>query len=102
MFFFLPKLSHFINFFYYLFKPNILLLYRKAYKCIKSCFLKRLKKLCYHDIDSKALYLTFKACKSAIGNKNLDYKLEATTDKQEALKDANSNINSISLILYFK
>ena len=58
--------------------------------------------ICLHDIDEVALNLTFQACKSAIENKKLDFTLESTLAREEALKDATFIINSIEITPRFK
>jgi len=58
--------------------------------------------ICLHDINTKMLQLTSKACKSAIERRNLDFVLETTTDRQEALKKATFIINSIEIPPRFK
>ncbi|MBD3195148.1 MAG: alpha-glucosidase [Candidatus Lokiarchaeota archaeon] len=50
-----------------------------------------------HDIDAKSLKIVEKACKSAIEEKELDFKLESTTEREEALNDATFIINSIEV-----
>ena len=50
-----------------------------------------------HDIDPENLQLTYKACKSAITQKNLNFKIEQTTDRAEALKNASFIINAIEI-----
>jgi alpha-galactosidase len=58
--------------------------------------------ICLHDINEKLLEFTSKACQSAIEKRNLDFKLESTTDRHEALKNANFIINSIEIPPRFK
>jgi alpha-galactosidase len=53
--------------------------------------------ICLHDIDGDNLELVHKACQSAIDKKKLDFTLESTTDRPEALKDANFIVNSIEI-----
>lgn len=53
--------------------------------------------VCLHDINSKNLDLAFKACQSAIDKKNFDIQLECTTNRKDALKNANFIINSIEV-----
>ena len=50
-----------------------------------------------HDINAKSLNLTYNACKDAIEEKNLNFTLEASTDRKEALKNATFIINSIEV-----
>ncbi|MFW9950340.1 MAG: hypothetical protein ACFFKA_09495 [Candidatus Thorarchaeota archaeon] len=58
--------------------------------------------ICLHDINQEALNLTFQACKSAIEERKLDFILESTTDREEALKDATFIINSIEIFPRFE
>ncbi|TXT66281.1 MAG: hypothetical protein BAJALOKI3v1_40091 [Promethearchaeota archaeon] len=53
--------------------------------------------ICLHDIDEKNLELVRQACEAAIKKKKVNFKLEATTDRPEALKDATFIINSIEV-----
>jgi alpha-galactosidase len=53
--------------------------------------------ICLHDIDEQHLNLVNEACHSAIEKKNLDFRLETTTNRKEALKDATFIINSIEV-----
>jgi alpha-galactosidase len=48
-----------------------------------------------HDIDAKNLELVHEACEAAIKKRNLDFELESTTNRQEALKNAKYIISSI-------
>jgi len=50
-----------------------------------------------HDIDAKSLNLAAEACESAINQRNLDFILQSTTDREEALKNATFIINSIEV-----
>ena len=50
-----------------------------------------------HDINAENLELVYKACKSAIEKKKLNFTLESTTNRPEALKNANYIINSIEI-----
>ncbi|MFX1419709.1 MAG: alpha-glucosidase [Promethearchaeota archaeon] len=50
-----------------------------------------------HDIDTSNLELVSQACKEAIKAKNLDFELEVTTERKEALKNATYIINSIEI-----
>ncbi|MFO7795655.1 MAG: alpha-glucosidase [Promethearchaeati archaeon] len=59
-------------------------------------------KITLHDIDPKGLELTYKACKSAINEKNLNFMIEQTTDREEALNNATFIINSIEIPPRFK
>ena len=53
--------------------------------------------LCLHDIDAESLNLVFTACKSAIDEKELDFSLESTINRPDALKNATFIINSIEV-----
>jgi alpha-galactosidase len=50
-----------------------------------------------HDINAETLDIAFRACQSAINERNLDFTLESTIIRQEALKNANFIINSIEV-----
>jgi len=50
-----------------------------------------------HDINKEALNLTFQACNAAIQHHKLDFNLEMSTDRKEALKGATFIINSIEV-----
>ena len=58
--------------------------------------------ICLHDINQDALSLTFQACKSAIEKRKIDFTLESTLVREEALKDATFIINSIEVPPRFK
>ncbi|MCP4763441.1 MAG: hypothetical protein GY870_16835 [archaeon] len=58
--------------------------------------------LCLHDISAKSLNFVTQACKDAIETRNLNYTLESTTSRPEALKDATFIINSIEVAPRFK
>ena len=49
-----------------------------------------------HDINPTTLDLAYQACKDAIDQKGLNFTLESTTNRKEALKDATFLINSIA------
>jgi len=53
--------------------------------------------ICLHDIDSGSLDLAAKACQDAIDEKDLEFTLESTTNREKALKDATFIINSIEV-----
>lgn len=53
--------------------------------------------ICLHDINQDALNLTFQACNDAINHRKLNFNLEITTDRKEALKGATFIINSIEV-----
>jgi len=50
-----------------------------------------------HDINVEALKLTFKACDLAIKERKLDFMINSTLDRKEALKNATFIINSIEV-----
>ncbi len=50
-----------------------------------------------HDINAESLNLAHQACKAAIEENKLDFTLESTTNRSEALKDATFIINSIEV-----
>ncbi|MBD3256613.1 MAG: alpha-glucosidase, partial [Candidatus Lokiarchaeota archaeon] len=50
-----------------------------------------------HDIDAEALDLAYRACKAAIEEENLDFQIESTTNREQALKNATFIINSIEV-----
>jgi len=53
--------------------------------------------ICLHDINEESLDLAFQACKSVIDEKKLDFTLESTTHRPDALKNATFIINSIEV-----
>jgi len=53
--------------------------------------------ICLHDINENALSLTFQACNDTIQHRKLDFNLEMSTDRREALNDATFIINSIEI-----
>lgn len=55
-----------------------------------------------HDINPTSLDLAYQACKDAIKQKNLNFTLESTTNRKEALKDATFLINSIEVAPRFE
>jgi alpha-galactosidase len=55
-----------------------------------------------HDINAESLNLVYQACKAAINENNLDFSLESTTNRSEALKNATFIINSIEVPPRFK
>ena len=50
-----------------------------------------------HDINANSLDMVYQACKAAIEEKKLDFNLESTTNRPEALKGATFIINSIEV-----
>ncbi len=55
-----------------------------------------------HDINEAALNLINQACQSALEEKNLDFNIKATLNRQEALNNATFVINSIEVPPRFK
>lgn len=53
--------------------------------------------VCLHDINSDNLELTREACQDKIAYDNLNFTLESTTNREEALKGANFIVNSIEV-----
>jgi alpha-galactosidase len=53
--------------------------------------------ICLHDINAESLELTYKVCQLAINEKKLNYELEHTIYRPEALKNANFIINAIEI-----
>jgi alpha-galactosidase len=58
--------------------------------------------ICLHDINERALDLIFQICKSVIEEKNLDFTLESTTNRSNALRKATFIINSIEITPKFE
>ncbi|MFX0133504.1 MAG: alpha-glucosidase [Candidatus Hodarchaeota archaeon] len=58
--------------------------------------------ICLHDIDPESLGLAHKACQAAIEEKKLDFTLESTTNRPDALKNATYIINSIEVTPRFE
>jgi alpha-galactosidase len=58
--------------------------------------------ICLHDINAETLELTYKACQAAIDKRKLDFTLEYTIDRQDALKNATFIINAIEIPPRFK
>ncbi|MFX1453176.1 MAG: alpha-glucosidase, partial [Promethearchaeota archaeon] len=58
--------------------------------------------ICLHDIDAKSLDLARQACQAAIDERKLDFTLESTTNRLEALKNATFIINSIEVTPRFE
>lgn len=54
-------------------------------------------KICLHDIHKKNLDLATQACQTAVEKENLDYSIESTTIRGEALKGATFVINAIEI-----
>jgi alpha-galactosidase len=55
-----------------------------------------------HDINEENLALTTQACRSAVENKNLDFTIESSVNREEALKNATFIINAIEIPPRFK
>ena len=53
--------------------------------------------ICLHDIDADTLELTKKACQAAIDVNNLNFELEHTVNRLDALRNATFIINSIEV-----
>ncbi|TFG28207.1 MAG: alpha-glucosidase [Promethearchaeota archaeon] len=53
--------------------------------------------ICLHDINPETLNLSYKACQSAIERKKLDFEVEQTTNRSDALHSASFVINSIEI-----
>jgi alpha-galactosidase len=53
--------------------------------------------VCLHDIDAENLALVHQACKDAVEKRKLDFSIESTTERSEALQDAAYIINSIEV-----
>jgi len=50
-----------------------------------------------HDINAETLDIAYNVCKSAINERNLDFNLESSTNRQDALKNADFIVNSIEV-----
>ena len=53
--------------------------------------------ICLHDINAETLELTYKVCQSAIDKRKLNFELEHTIYRPEALKNATFIINAIEV-----
>ncbi len=58
--------------------------------------------ICLHDINAETLELTYQACQAAIDKRKLDFSLEYTVNRQNALKNATFIINAIEIPPRFK
>ena len=58
--------------------------------------------ICLHDINAETLELTYKACQAAIDKRKLDFSLDYTVNRQDALKNATFIINAIEIPPRFK
>jgi alpha-galactosidase len=73
-----------------------------AVGCILKSEVLKGSTVCLHDINAKALDLVYQACKAAIEEQKLDFTVEATIDRPEALKHATFIINSIEVAPRFE
>ncbi|MHA2008596.1 MAG: family 4 glycosyl hydrolase [Promethearchaeota archaeon] len=53
--------------------------------------------VCLHDINEETLEVVTRTCKNALEEKGLNYVIESTSDREEALKNATFIINSIEI-----
>ena len=53
--------------------------------------------VCLHDIDAENLELVHQACEDAVEKRKLDFSIESTTERSEALHDAAYIVNSIEV-----
>jgi alpha-galactosidase len=53
--------------------------------------------ICLHDINEETLEVVNQTCQNALQERDLDFIIESTTDRKEALKDATFIINSIEI-----
>ena len=53
--------------------------------------------ICLHDINEETLDVVTRTCKSALEKNESEFVIESTTDRKEALKNANFIINSIEI-----
>ncbi|MFX0074154.1 MAG: hypothetical protein ACFE96_01825 [Candidatus Hermodarchaeota archaeon] len=58
--------------------------------------------VCLHDIHEQNLELATQACQAAVELKSLDYTIESSVDRSEALKNATFVINAIEIPPRFK
>ncbi len=58
--------------------------------------------ICLHDINAEALDLAYQACKSAIETRKLNFDIESTTNRPDALKNATFIINAIEITPRFE
>ena len=58
--------------------------------------------VCLHDINKKNLELATQASKAVVEEKDLEYTIESTLNRKEALKDATFVINAIEIPPRFK
>ncbi|MHA2400947.1 MAG: family 4 glycosyl hydrolase [Promethearchaeota archaeon] len=53
--------------------------------------------ICLHDINEETLEVVTRTCKNALEERDLNFTIESTTDREEALKNATFIINSIEI-----
>lgn len=53
--------------------------------------------ICLHDINEETLEVVTRTCNSALEKKGLDFTIESTTDRKEALKNSTFIINSMEI-----
>jgi len=53
--------------------------------------------ICLHDINEETLEVVTRTCKNALEERDLNFTIESTTDRKEALKNATFIINSIEI-----
>ncbi|MHA2283735.1 MAG: family 4 glycosyl hydrolase [Promethearchaeota archaeon] len=53
--------------------------------------------ICLHDINEETLEVVTRTCQSALEEKGVDFVIESTTNREEALKNATYIINSIEI-----
>ena len=58
--------------------------------------------ICLHDINAETLELTCKACQAAVDKRKLNFTVEYTVNRQDALKNATFIINAIEIPPRFK
>ena len=58
--------------------------------------------ICLHDINEENLNLAYQACEAAINDKKIDFTLESTINRGEALKNADYIINSLEVTPRFE
>ena len=58
--------------------------------------------VCLHDIHKENLELATQACQSAIEKRDLDFEIDSSLDREEALKNATYIINAIEIPPRFK
>jgi alpha-galactosidase len=53
--------------------------------------------ICLHDINEETLEVVTRTCQSALKEQGVDFEIESTTDRNDALKNATFIINSIEI-----